>query len=133
MFYKHPPKGTIPKEEKPSYENLDGDRIVEGPCFLYEFLEYHFIKEGKKFRRAELYSNKLVKSDKEVRSKYLLEYFPNKKKPELIIEKSINMLMAPQDYIKSNNLPTWVIRETIKVKKNGKSTVQNKNVRRLRK
>ena len=64
--------------------------------FLYELNIYKIFSKEK---RCELIYSKFYKSDNEFPVKIKVDYFPNKKKPEIIYEKSFNLIGAPKDYI----------------------------------
>ena len=77
--------------------------------------------------RAELLFQKYVESDKELPSKYEVEYYPNKKKKEYIIEKTISMEEAPESYLLNLQLYEPIIKSK---KKNERSS--NLRKRRIR-
>jgi hypothetical protein len=89
-FLRHPPKEFV----HPEWVNKYGDRIREGKRFVYDLSTYKIYPN-----RAELLFQKFVESDEERKSKCVVEYYPNKKKKEYIIEKSIVMVEAPKSYL----------------------------------
>jgi hypothetical protein len=107
-FLKSPPK--IYKEVT-TYVNIDGERIEEGKFFVYEISKYKYIVDGKQ-RRVEYLGGKYVKSDKAIRSKCNITYFPNKKKMEYCIIDNFNMMIAPREYVRK--LPIWKLKKKSK-------------------
>lgn len=93
------------KKELPiSWVNKFGDRIDLYDKFVYEMTAYKiFPKEG----RAELKSSKFITSEREYTSQVKVEYFPNKKKPDYVIVKTLEMVSAPKWYINYTPLPEF--------------------------
>ena len=93
--------------------------MIEYETFLYEINIY---KIYKKDRRVELIYSKFYCSNKALKDRIIPEYFPTKKKAEIIYIKSFTMVGAPAKYIE--NLPKP------KLKKNEKRnrTVRNRKV-----
>lgn len=115
-FLRHPPKEFV----HPEWVNKYGDRITEGDKFLYNLSAYKIYSN-----RAELLFEKYIESEKEVKSKCTVEYYPNKKKKEYVIEKSVTMIEAPKSYLQY--LPLY---EPNKSKENErKSKLQRRRVR----
>lgn len=94
--------------------------LEELDYFLYELNIYKiFCKE----KRCELIYSKFYKSGNELPTKIKVDYFPNKKKPEIIYEKSFNLIGAPKDYIEKLPRP----KEKKKHEKRNR-TVRNRKV-----
>ena len=117
-FLRHPPKEFV----HPVWINKYGDRVRKGDKFLYDLSAYRIYPD-----RAELLFQKYVESDKELPSKYEVEYYPNKKKKEYIIEKTISMEEAPESYLLNLQLYEPIIKSK---KKNERSS--NLRKRRIR-
>lgn len=122
-FYRHPNN----KIETDSYVNKDGDRIIILPMYLYELSVDKYIVEGKQ-KRYENINSKFIKSKQYIKSKCMVEYFPNKKKMEYCIIKSLNMLGAPKEFIYENNFPKWELKKK-KQNEKGKSSLRKRRVR----
>lgn len=95
------------KELPSSWVNKFGDRIAISDTFEYELTAYKHTTEtyhnGRSLTtqsRCELLSSKFVKSSKEIPTRVITEYYPNKKKPKYIITKMLEMVGAPESYIK---------------------------------
>ena len=116
-FLRHPPKEFV----YPEWINEYGDRVRKGDKFVYCLSAYRIYP-----RRAELLFEKFVESDKEISSKCVVEYYPNKKKKEYVIEKSITMVAAPERYLQHLSLYN-----PNKEKNERKSKLQNRSVYRL--
>jgi hypothetical protein len=116
-FLRHPPKEFV----YPEWVNKYGDRVRKGDKFLYDLSAYKIYPN-----RAELLFQKYVESDKELPSKYEVEYYPDKKHKKYIIEKTICMVEAPESYLR--NLPLY---EPIKPKKKNERS-SNLRKRRVR-
>ena len=91
--------------------------LTELDYFLYELNIYKIFRKEK---RCELIYSKFYKSGIELPTKIKVDYLPDKKKAEIIYEKSFNLIGAPKDYIE--RLP-----KSIKKKKNEK---RNRKVRK---
>lgn len=113
------------KELPPSWINKFGDRIDISDSFEYELTAYKYIKEsynnGRTLTtqsRCEVLSSKFIKSDKEIPTQIKTEYYPNKKKPKYIIIKMLEMVSAPENYVR--NLPAfeykWIKKTKVKKK-----------------
>lgn len=95
--------------------------LEELDYFLYELNIYKiFCKE----KRCELIYSKFYKSGNELPVKIKVDYFPNKKKPEIIYEKSFNLIGAPKDYIEKLPKP----KEKKKKHEKRNRTVRNRKV-----
>ena len=116
-FLRHPPKEFV----YPHWINKYGDIVRKGDKFLYSLSAYRIYPN-----RAEMLFHKYVESDKELPSKYQVEYYPNKKKKQYLIEKTITMEEAPESYLQY--LPLY---EPNNKKKNEKrsSNLQKRRVR----
>lgn len=90
-FLRHPPKEFV----YPRWINKYGDLVRKGDKFLYSLSAYKIYPN-----RAELLFHKYVESDKELQSKYQVEYFPDKKHKKYLIEKTISMEEAPESYLR---------------------------------
>lgn len=117
---------SLQKEIITQWKSKYGDLITANNqhIFLYEVTVYKiYYKEA----RAEMLSSKFIKSQKEIKSIMKVEYFPNKKirEREYRIEKSIEMVSAPIEYITKNNLPKFNSNER------NQKNIQTGRVRRL--
>jgi len=93
------------KKELPiSWVNKFGDRIGLNDKFVYEMTAYKIFPKD---RRAELKSSKFITSEREYTSQVKVSYYPDKKKPEYIIVKSLEMIEAPKWYINFTPLPEF--------------------------
>ena len=94
--------------------------LCEYDTFLYELTIY---KIYKKDNRVELIYSKYYKSNKLLQDKSIVDYYPNKKKAEIVYTKIFTLVGAPKDYIE--HLP-----EIKTKKKNEKrnSTVRHRKV-----
>ena len=124
VFYRHP---KVKKELPITYVNKDDDRIQIYSCFIYELSVSKYIVDGKQ-RRYEFYGTKFLKTNKEIRSQTIIKYFPNKKKMEYCIIKSLNMLGAPKEFIYENHFPKWELKKK-KQNEKGKSSLRKRRVR----
>lgn len=119
---------SLKKEIGTQWKSKYGDLITANNqhIFLYEVVVYKiYYKEA----RVEMLSSKFIKSQKEIKSIIKVEYFPNKKIRErkYRIEKSIEMVSAPIEYIMENKLPKFNINSNERNQKN----IQTGRVRRL--
>lgn len=113
------------KELPPSWINKFGDRIVISDTFEYELTAYKYTIEtyhdGRRMTsqsRYEVMSSKFIQSDKEIPTQIKTEYYPNKKKPQYIIIKMLEMVGAPESYVKY--LPVFEYKWIKKTKKSKK-------------
>jgi len=113
---------AVKKELPISWVNKFGDRITISDTFEYELTAYkHTIETYHNGRvlttqgRAELLSSKFVTFDKEVPTQVKVEYYPNKRKPQYIITKMLEMVGAPASYVR--NLPVFEYKWIKKTKK----------------
>lgn len=88
---------------------LEEDRIEPMPYFLYEVSIYKITKS-----MACILDSKCFKSDKLLKIKKTVEH---KKLKDYSIVRYINLLGAPIDFIKENNLPIYELRKPSKKKK----------------
>jgi len=91
-------------ELPPSWINKFGDRIDIDSKFVYEMTAYKIFPKEK---RAELKSSKFITSEREQNSQVKVEYYPNKKNPDYVIVKSLEMVSAPKWYINYTPLPEF--------------------------
>ena len=94
--------------------------LEELDYFLYELNIYKIFRKEK---RCELIYSKFYKSSIELPTKVKVDYFPNKKKAEIIYEKSFNLISAPKDYIEKLPKP-----KTKKKNEKRNRTVRNRKV-----
>jgi hypothetical protein len=127
QFYRHPV--PIKKEVEISYINKDDNRIIIAPFFIYELTTSKYIIDNKQ-HRYEVLNSKMVKSNKEIRSKFIIQYIPNKKKMEYCIMKDLIMIGAPIEYITNNNFPVWELNKKKYEKR--KSSISGRKVHKLR-
>lgn len=95
--------------------------LKELDYFLYELNIYKIFSKEK---RCELIYSKFYKSGNKLPVKIKVDYFPNKKKPEIIYEKSFNLIGAPKDYIERLPKP----KEKKKKHEKRNCTVRNRKV-----
>ena len=117
-FLRHPPKEFV----YPHWINKYGDIIRKGDKFLYSLSAYRIYPN-----RAEMLFHKYVESDKELPSKYQVEYYPNKKKKQYLIEKTITMEEAPESYLQY--LPLYEPNNNKKKNEKRSSNLQKRRVR----
>lgn len=116
-FLRHPPKEFV----HPKWINKYGDKVSKGDKFVYDLSAYLIYPN-----RVELLFQKYVESEKEIASKYEVEYFPNKKKKKYLIEKTVSMVEAPYSYLQY--LPLYEPNKK-KIKNERKSKLQRRRVR----
>ena len=93
--------------------------MLEYDTFLYEVAIY---KIYKKENRSELIYSKFYTSNKILPNRNSIDYIPNKKKAEIVYDKSLILVGAPKQYIE--NLP----KPKIKNNEKRNRTVRNRKV-----
>lgn len=86
----------------PQFINLEGNKIIISKRFVYEVTKYLYIDN-----RAEYVEGRIFESDKYLKDKCEVKYFPNKKNKQYVVELSLTMLSAPLDYINENSLKEY--------------------------
>ena len=92
---------------------------------MYELSIDKYTVDGTQ-RRYENQGSKFVKSNKYIKSKHEIEYFPNKKKMEYCIIKSLCMVGAPKSFIEENYLKEWELKK--KSNETRKSSLRKRRV-----
>lgn len=90
------------KPTVPQFINLEGNKIIVSKRFVYEVTKYLYIDN-----RAEYVAGRIFESNKYLKDKCELKYFPDKKHKQYVVEVSLTMLSAPLDYINNNNLKEY--------------------------